>query len=548
MLYFFIFDSMKTLFLLKLTLAFLLFIGITSSVDAQNTMVWSSDLPPNDPAYVFNSPTVRYKGDTIEVFGIKKTENKNVVYIVKYNLEGDTISTMEFGKDSVINNDIVDYNFDVFNNLYILNSEEVTEYERKGIIQKYSLDGQLQWVQQMQNPPDSAYQPYRLEIINDTCLFVISGKNGILESDFLEPGLDVLMAFHTNGNLLWERTFNPYTEISTFGTGMVAHQNNLYAFGTRWGGERVLINIDIHNSLTVHADIGVQYPILNVQTTPDNHLMVHSNINYRIAKLNLDGSLIWQQEYATLLPPNVLSDRITELLIDQDGNVFLTGAHHDSTEVNTIFENADFLTIKYDSNGNILWENRYEYGEINGDYANCMLLKNGSIYVGGLTQILEFGQDTDYMVLKINAESGELTGTYSYDTLENNDEEVTSLAVFDDNSVVLTGTINPDINSPTEYFWNTQLLSDIILSSENMEGGADISVFPNPIARGNTLTINGDGIQSMRIISTTGQVIQQKQVLSNSMLSIPIEINYPGMYLLQIQTTSGTITKKIIVQ
>ncbi|MBK8875713.1 MAG: hypothetical protein IPN13_18095 [Bacteroidetes bacterium] len=45
------------------------------------------------------------------------------------------------------------------------------------------------------------------------------------------------------------------------------------------------------------------------------------------------------------------------------------------------YTNADILTLKYNSNGNLIWQSRYEYGINNADIGNVIILKNGQIYV-----------------------------------------------------------------------------------------------------------------------------------------------------------------------
>lgn len=519
---------------------------------AQNTLLWSDDLPPNEPDHNLYRPSVRLNADTIEVFGRKATEGKNVVYIVKYNTDGDTLYSQEFGKDSVVNNTIADYKFDAFNNLYILNSEYVTEYKSKVILQKYALDGTLLWVEQMESIGDTSYFPRVIELINDTCLFLSLSKEDVTEiSDVLGPSSGHILAFNTDGHLLWERAFDSETQTGSPPAKMISRENVAYFFGNLSNYGRTLLTLDINNSLTVFTDIDLAYSASGLQWTTDAKLLVSRISLYRFAKLDIDGALIWQHDYGSNLPPNLFYDRISQIIQDDEGNIYITGNHHDSTIVNGIFRNSDILTIKFDPNGNILWENRYEYGSSNGDYASRMLLKDGSVYVVGSTVTLEFGQTYDYLALKIDAETGALVGTYVYNSSTNYHDELNDIAVLENNAVVITGIKEEwtPINSPpVEYVWNTQLLSDILLQSDHLEDENSITAFPNPIDRGNTLLVKGNGIESFRIVSSMGQLWQEKNVSSGASINIPITMEAAGVYILQLQTAQGQITRKILVR
>ena len=71
-------------------------------------------------------------------------------------------------------------------------------------------------------------------------------------------------------------------------------------------------------------------------------------------------------------------DMAQDIAIDPEGNVYVTG-YGFSPE-----SHFDFLTLKYDSEGNLIWERRYN-GPANGsDYGQALALDSeGSVYVVG---------------------------------------------------------------------------------------------------------------------------------------------------------------------
>jgi hypothetical protein len=81
-------------------------------------------------------------------------------------------------------------------------------------------------------------------------------------------------------------------------------------------------------------------------------------------------------------------DDAKSLVIDESGNVFVTGA---SGNTGT---GDDYATIKYDTNGNELWVKRYD-GSASGDDRGYFIAVDTSenIYVTGLSMGIETGSD-----------------------------------------------------------------------------------------------------------------------------------------------------------
>ena len=457
---------------------------------------------------------------------------------------GDTISTKTYGNDSVFNNTIIDYKFDTTNHLYILHKEQLGFYKAKIVLQKYSLDGNLIWVEQIQNPADTSYTPRSLVLANDTCLFITAYK----EYDYPEPGNDVvftttlphLYAYNSNGNKLWQREFNPITEINWFASDIFIHNNTAYLFAN---GNR-LVKVDLNNSMTINSNTGLENGVNNIQLTPDNNLLITAWTKYRISKTNLNGTVLWSEYYGTNLPGNVSGDEIKATIQDSIGNIYITGRHYGDEYGTPNYSNADILTVKYDNSGNLVWQNRYEFETNNADIGNTIKLKNGQIYVGGQSQRLGQGTDYDYVVLKIDSATGVSTGIYKYNGLSNGDDAVSSLYIFDNGNVALTGL--SFINS--KYDWTTQLLSGVVLSIQNISSGSNFQVYPNPTASGGVITIVGQGIKSYSIISTLGQVVQQGTPGTNDLHSLQLDNITTGMYLLYLKTDKEILTTKLIVR
>ncbi len=535
-------DTMKNLILI-LTLT-----GIVTNTYSQPTLIWSKDFTVGLNNYYSEYPSIQTIADTIKVIGIKNTVNGHRLSIVKYDLLGDTISTKSYGSDSVFNNSIIDYKFDTTNHVYILHKEQLGFYKSKIVLQKYSLDGNLIWVQQIQNPADTSYTPRSLGLVNDTCLFITAYK----EYNYPAPGDDVistttishLYAYNSNGNQLWQREFNPNTEIYWFAYDIFVHEHTAFLFANNSAFTNSLVKVDINNNMTINSDTSFLNSINNVQLTPDNNLIITALLGYRISKLDLSGSLIWTEQIETNLPMNVGGDEINATIQDSEGNIYLTGRHYGLNYGTPTYTNADILTIKYNTDGDLIWQNRYEYNINNADIGNTIILKNGQVYVGGKSQRLGVGTDYDYVVLKIDSASGLSTGVYRYNGPANGDDVVSSLFIFDNGNVALTGLTYVD----SLYDWTTQLLSEVVLSLQNINLENEFLIYPNPIENGEILTISGKNIKSYSIISTFGQVVQQGTLVTNDLHTVQLDNCATGMYLLYLKTANGIMTRKLIVK
>jgi hypothetical protein len=523
-------------------------IAVLSSAYCQSTMLWSSDFTTEQINYFSAPPLIQTIADTIKVIGRQNTVEGQKLLIVNYDLFGDTISTKTYGSDSVLNNSIIDYKFDATNNVYILHKEQLGFYKSKIVLQKYSFDGALIWVKQIQNSADTSYTPRSLGIANDTCIFLTAHK----EYDYPGPDDDViqttmlayLYAYNSDGNLLWQREFNPETELEWFSNDIFVHDNTAYLFTSVTYYIKRLIKVDIYNNLTVNTNTGPLNGINNIQLSSDGNLIITAWTRYRISKTDLNGSLIWTHEYGTNLPSNVSADEMRATIQDEVGNIYITGRHGGFNYGTPNYTNADILTLKYDSNGNLIWHNRYQYGVNNADIANTILLKDGQIYVGGNSQRLGQGSDYDYVVLKIDSATGETSGVYRYDGLDSGNDAVTSLSVFDNGNVALTGI--SFVNS--QYNWTTQLLSGVILSLQKSSYEEDFLIYPNPASGGEILTLVGKDVLSYSIISSIGQVVQEGIFERNNLNQIQLMNISNGFYLLYLQTDKEMITKKIIVR
>jgi hypothetical protein len=528
---------------MKQLLLILSFQIVISNVNSQ-TLKWSQDhaagLTSNE--YYFEKQIVQSNSDTITVIGRGNTASGQRLDIIKYDLFGNLLLSQIFGGDSVVNNTIVDYKFDNNNNVYILSKEKLEFYKSKIVLQKYSLTGNLIWVRQIQNPADTSYIPHSLGLANDSNLFFATYKeyNYPNQTDSILQ----LYLYNSEGNQLWKREFSPSTELQFISTNIFIYNHTAYLFGSIYLGSK-MVAVDVNNNLTIN--IANFFGGFNkIQIAADSNLLITAVSDYRLTKIDLNGSVIWTHNIYTNVPWGNwgnIGERIQSLTQDSDGNIYATGIHFGEHEGTPLYTNRDILTTKYDINGNLIWSNRFVYGGNNVDEGNVILLKNGQVYVGGRSQRQGLTSDYDYVVIKIDSASGTLMGDYRYNGLLSGDDEVTSLYVFDNNDVVVTGLSY----NGSSLDWTTQLLSDLRISVPKISWDSQVYIYPNLISEGEDVIVKGSGIKSYSIVSPLGQIVQQNKLDESEIHSLNIGAFSKGVYFLLLETDEGVLSKKIIV-
>ncbi|MCJ7782805.1 MAG: SBBP repeat-containing protein [Desulfobacterales bacterium] len=150
--------------------------------------------------------------------------------------------------------------------------------------------------------------------------------------------------------------------------------------------------------------------------------------DYITIKYNSTGNQLWAKRYNG--PANGY-DAAASVVVDSSGNVYVTG-----TSVGSGYY-QDYLTIKYNSNGDTAWIRRYD-GPGNGqDAGNAIAVDDsGSVYVTGFSDGSETGRD--YATIKYKPD-GDTAWVRRYGSPGDGSDEAFSIAVDDSRNIYVTG-------------------------------------------------------------------------------------------------------------
>ncbi len=135
----------------------------------------------------------------------------------------------------------------------------------------------------------------------------------------------------------------------------------------------------------------------------------------------------WVQRYHG---PSNSDDAATALVVDNNGNVIVTGTSHNGT-------NDDFYTAKYSTSGVLLWEKHYNGPSNYTDSAKAMAVDSaGNVMVTGVSDSADFGHAI-YTAKYANANGALLWEHRS--ASPDGDDSVTAIAVDGNGNVIVTG-------------------------------------------------------------------------------------------------------------
>ena len=156
-----------------------------------------------------------------------------------------------------------------------------------------------------------------------------------------------------------------------------------------------------------------------------------SNHGFITVKINNNGIQQWSAQYTG--PAHY--DQPMAIALDCDGNVYVTGI---SKEYETSYY-VDYATIKYNSEGVQQWEIRYSSADSSDDIPKDIGVDNsGAVYVTGMRY---FEGSYDYVTIKYDLDGQELW-TDIYDGTGNfkNDDFGVALIIDNDDNIYVTGT------------------------------------------------------------------------------------------------------------
>ncbi len=362
---------------------------LTLRYSAGGTLLWSaiySGWPYFDQAVGVQSDDL---GNVYVAGNLDDMTTPCCAIIIKYNALGEIIwSALYQG----LYGSFCDMLVDDSGNVVCLRKDIGPAAYRDYITVKYDSSGNLLWL--------ARYEGEAIDYAGDLCIdnlgnIIVTGSTFRMAQGNYDIGT---VKYSPSGIQQWVSIYNGPGDTSDFGVSLDTDESgNVYVAGECYGSDNQGRMTTLKYNSSGQLQWAVEYPgnsyPLRVETTDANSVYVSgtagniSVYDYLAVKYDSAGNLLWT---FTLNGSGDSDDVVCAMRSDSAGNIYLAGT---CTNANT---GNDYVTVKLDPSGVMKW-NMTCSGPVLNDNATCMEVdKNGSVYVSGNSQ----GNEGDIMTVK----------------------------------------------------------------------------------------------------------------------------------------------------
>jgi len=314
------------------------------------------------------------------------------IITIKYNPNGDSLWVRSYNSPGNLDDRAfalaVDEQGNAYVGGYLKNTSLGNVYGKGYITIKYNSSGTQLWATQL----DMTVEGSVTALVVDTSGFVyVTG----LGHDFNSASSEyITVKYNASGNSIWTKHYNgPGNETDIARAIVLDDSGNVYVTGESIGANGWYDYLTIKYNAAgeekwirrydgqVNEDdkaIGIVVDKnYNVYVTGESNVTSGSlGKDFATIKYNLDGNTVWVELYNG--PGNSL-DKPADIVIDSSGNIYITGP-----SIGAGFSGyPDYATIKYNSNGDSIWVERYNAADLNDASIAIEIDNSNNLYIAG---------------------------------------------------------------------------------------------------------------------------------------------------------------------
>ena len=301
------------------------------------------------------------------------SESSNgTVALIKYDSSGDTLWTRSYPRSTSVSNSPVKMKTDVDGSIFVTLISTGNDNYGYTIL-KYSANGSLFWKRQYN------YDQYFYDKAN---ALVLGEDNYFYTADFRVTDSNsigyIIKHDKISGDSIWSLNFPYY-----FSADLVINKEGMIFSTGNNNGQFITYKIDPSGEILWSRNYngtGVNAVKIGVDTNYNCYVAGYRSGNpprIAIIKYNSSGDDLWTRLYDGSAGTSCL---LSDFLVEKNGDLYIGGS-------NTIIPPySDYLTMKYNTNGDFIWMKRYNFYRTHSDYIYSLTKDNtGSIIVTGLS-------------------------------------------------------------------------------------------------------------------------------------------------------------------
>jgi len=345
---------------------------------------------------------------------------------------------------------------------------------------KYNSSGQEVWVREYNGPGNDHDEADAIAVDNSGNVYVTGWSVGSgTDKDY------ATIKYNTSGNIVWVKRYNGSGNSGDYARAIAVDANGyIYVTGESVGSgtssDYVTIKynsfgdemwVKRYNGPSNQNDCARAIAVDasgNVYVTGFSYGS-GTSYDYATIKYNSFGDTVWVRRYNG--PGNGI-DEAWAIAVDNNGNVYVTGLSVGSNN------NYGYATVKYNSSGQEVWVKRYDGPS--DDEANAITVDNsGNVYVTG--EAWFSGTNYDYFTIKYNSDGNIIWSARYMGEGGSGDDKAKAIAVDASGNVYVTGY---SWGSGTGYDYTTIKYSPVGVEegSELRVESLKLNVYPNPSA------------------------------------------------------------------
>lgn len=387
---------------------------------------------------------------------------------------------------------------------------------------------------------------------------IVDGNNDIVVTGAsrLDTIYDYLtVKYDAAGNLLWQTRYE--TGLDKFATSAVADSaRNVIVTGYAFNGFdydylTVKYNAGGDTIWSRRFDAGFNDLANDLTADPMGNIIVtgssvDTSINrhtYLTVKYSLGGETLWTRRYQYEAEHSFAY----AVAADAEGNIVVSG---------NPWYPAKFITLKYDSLGDMLWLRQHVPGPITEYYARDVAVDQQNDII--VTCEYYYGASFDYYTFKYTS-AGDSVWTAVYGSGSGINEYAQGVACDAVGGIIVTGYVfnNGNIDYLTVKYDEQGAVAEQMLLPVRTIGIKLLAAHPTPFDRNCCISFESRNLQQVKITVCDASGRKLRTVFDGECISGVTKVNWDGaddsgrnlpggVYFVRLQAPGGSITRKIV--